>query len=99
MIKHRIRRWAWTCAALFAALSFFILAVILQRPFTYALIAASICGAIPLIIAGGLLFSPSDSVKSPLRYMAYKPPSITHSAEPEKPKVVPRPTKKSKRRQ
>jgi hypothetical protein len=98
MVKHRIRRWAWTLAALFAALTFIIIAVIQQQPIVYALIAAIICGLIPLIVGGWLLFSPSDSPKSPLRFMGYKPPSIVHSAGPEKPKVIRRPAKKSNRR-
>src|SRR5215813_724252 len=97
MTKQRIRRWTWILTALFAVVSFVYIAVIQRQPLAYALIVAVICGLLPLFVGAWLLFSPSTSVKSPLRYMGYKPPEIVHTSETDERRVVRRPSKKGKR--
>ncbi len=83
MTKVRIRRWTWAIAALFAAIGFAWVLIISHGTLASALGGSLICGVVPVVIGGGLLFAPSDSIRSPLRYMWRKPPTIAHSDEPE----------------
>ncbi len=95
--RDRIRQWAWLVAGLGAALGFFWMGVVLQETLASALFGALFCGLVPLFIAGWILFSPSDSFGSPLRFMGHRAPTIVHSPEPEKAKVVRRPAKAKRR--
>ena len=81
MTKDHIRRWTWAAAVLFAAIGFAWVVIISQGTLASALAGGVICGLIPLFIGGSLLFAPPDSIRSPLRYMGRKPPTIAPSDE------------------
>jgi hypothetical protein len=97
MIKQRIRRWMWITSGVCAVISFLLAGTILRSSLDSAILGAILCGLIPLVVGAWLLFSPSDSHNSPLRYMGHQWPSITHTDEPDKSKVIPRPKKKKRR--
>lgn len=69
MNKKLLGRGAWLLAGLCFTIAYLWMTVITKDDSRVALIVGGACAIMPLIIAGGLLFRPSDSFKSPFRPM------------------------------
>ena len=95
MIRQWIGRWTLVLSALMAASIFFSVLTLAQASLGNALYAAINSGIVPLYYGGLLLFSPSDAVNSPLRYLGARRPTIIHTNEPEKPDIIRKPRKKA----